>query len=225
MNKPLSLALAACVTLTGCQAFKKSETWDKITHSRIDTMNAADPGKAYADELSRKLKTSRIEHKVVNYQYHYRNSAREEAVGHGTAVIYRDDVHPEHPWWLKDEKSGRPVWLPNGETSQQIAFYIRRNAEIVDTDDGKQTVAAERPAAVTRIARMVSPEPRRAIARTPAPARTPDPTRVLPAAPDYDVMTQFRLLHGSTFDPASPVDREKMASMRGSTGNVSARAF
>ena len=126
MQKSASLTLAACLVLTGCQVFTRSQTWDKVTRTRIDTHGAGDESKAYADALSRELKASHVEHKVVTYQYHYRTRNHEESVGQGTAVIYRDDTHPENPWWIKDETSGRPTWLPNRDVKKQVAFFVRR---------------------------------------------------------------------------------------------------
>lgn len=120
------------VLFTGCQAFKKSDTWSKVTAHRVDTRGASDPSRIYAEDLSRELVASQVEHRVVTYQYRYRPRLREEALAQQTAVIYKDPTRPEHPWWLKDHLTSRPVWLPNVELSRQVAFYAQRDIEVVD---------------------------------------------------------------------------------------------
>ena len=145
MSKTVSLALTACLALTGCQMFRKSPTWTKVVHTRIAVPAEGDISKAYAAGLHRELKADRIAHQVVTYQYRYRSRLRDDATAERTAVIYRDDTNPAYPFWLKDETSNRPVWLPNGSAEQQIRFYVGREVQVLDPDpshgDGKEMSA------------------------------------------------------------------------------------
>ena len=268
MQKSISLSLAVCLTLSGCSVFKKSQTWEKVTKAKPDIRAEPDPSKAYASHLHRDLAKDNVEHKVVTYQYRYKTRLREDAVGVRTAVVYKDNTNPNNPWWIMDERLGKPVWLPNGQLDKQVAFYLRRDAEIVEQhdftsgDEGSQirTAPAAAPmqgvaiarasrvrqapnAPVTVIARakaqpvrtkpVVAPEPPSAVVSIeplPAPqqerapwirparfapayssATAPEPEP--PAAPS-EVTELFREKHGTTFDPASQVDREKMQLLR-----------
>lgn len=147
MQKPIFLGLV--LVFTGCQAFKKSDTWSQVIKHRVDTRGVGNPSEFYAEALSRELAASRVEHRVVTYQYRIRPRLREEGVAQRTAVIYKDPAHPDYPWWLKDNLSARPVWLPNTEVSRQVAFYAQREIEIIDArgmaaPDAKGTVAEAR---------------------------------------------------------------------------------
>ena len=148
MSKTLSIAVSACLVLTGCQMFRRSPVWEKAVHTRIAPASEGDSSGRYAGELRREFKADRIEHRVVTYQYRYSSRLRDEATAERTAVIYRDESNPKYPWWLKDETSHRPVWLPNGPVEQQLRFYIGREVQIVDPGhgpgDGKQ-IAEPRP--------------------------------------------------------------------------------
>ena len=266
MHKTISLTLAVCVTLTGCSVFKKSQTWEKVTKAKPDLRGEGDPSKAYASQLHRELAKDNVEHKVVTYQYRYKTRLREEAVGVRTAVVYKDKTNPNNPWWITDERLGKPVWLPNGQLDKQVGFYLRRDAEIVEqhdftSPDGSnqirtapatmptQSVAVARAsrvkqspnAPVTVIARArkqpvrtqpaVAPEPVTAVASIePLPAPPQDrapwirPARFAPArlstqeseqtAAPSDVAETFRAKHGTDYDPASNLDREKMQLLR-----------
>jgi hypothetical protein len=106
-----------------------------------------------------------VEHYVVTYQYHYYTHQYEEAVGTRTAVIYRDNVNPSYPWWLKDDRTETPVWLPNGDMNQQVSFYARRKAEVIEKKfypahggSGKASVALARPAP-HRVVAVEKPQP------------------------------------------------------------------
>ena len=145
MSKPLSIALAACLAFTGCQMFRKSPTWAKAVDTRIALPAVGDISKEYAAGLHRAFKADHISHKVVTYQYRYSSRLREDASAERTAIIYRDDTNPTYPYWLKDETSNRPVWLPNGSVEQQLRFYIGRDVQVLDpasgSGDGKEMVA------------------------------------------------------------------------------------
>ena len=202
MSKPLSIALCACLVFTGCQIFRKSPTWDKAVSTRISVPREGDPSKQYADGLHREFKAGRIAHKVVTYQYRYSSRLRQDATAERTAVIYRDDANPKYPYWLKDETSNRPVWLPNGDTAQQLRFYVGRDVEIVDAGRGygggnKEVV---RPKMRHRSAEQIAP-------------------------PDSDDAI-FRIAHGTSFDATSEMDREKMnALLRERNATASLRTF
>ena len=198
MSKPLAFSIAACLAFTGCSVFHQSPVWATVVRARIPVPRDGDGSRAYAEGLHRELKADRIEHKVVTYQYHYRSRLREDATAERTAVLYRDDTHPKYPWWLKDESSGRPFWLPNGSLEQQLRFYVGRDVEILDpghmSGDGKRVVATlEKPA--------------RHIARAP---RTKLPPPVAEAPRGLDPDEAFRDAHGTEFNSDRASDREKM---------------
>ncbi len=189
MQKPLALTIAVCLGFAGCQVFEKSETWDQAMKVRPgETTRDPDPSNAYASKLHAAFAERGVEHKVVVYQYRYTTRLREEAVGTRTAVIYRDDSNPRYPWWLKDDRSMRPVWLPNGELDKQISFYIRRKAEVIEqkpypaqSGSGKTSIAFARPAPVLRIA--AQPQPAAPVAKTAPAKKAPAPVVVRKPAP------------------------------------------
>lgn len=70
MNKPCSLALAVCLTLTACNGSKQKSTWQKVRKTKPDKVTAtADPSAAYTKKLNKVLNEHKVEHKVVTYQY------------------------------------------------------------------------------------------------------------------------------------------------------------
>ena len=204
MSKTISIAVSACLVLTGCQMFRKSPTWDKAVHTRIALPVEGDSSKQYADGLHREFKADRVEHKVVTYQYRYSSRLRDDATAERTAVIYRDETNPKYPWWLKDETSNRPVWLPNGSVEQQLRFYIGRDVEIIDPGHGNGIEDKQ----------IARPKMRHRHAEYIAPPRSGEPGAI------------FRETHGTAFNPASAVDREKMnALLRVRNATVSLRNF
>ena len=198
MSKPLAFSIAACLAFSGCQIFHKSPTWDKVVHTRIALPREGDNSMTFAEGLHHELKADRVEHKIVTYQYRFRSRLREDATAERTAVIYRDDSNPTYPWWLKDESSGRPVWLPNGSVEQQIRFYVGRDVQIQDpghlSGDGKRIAAVERESHARRIVH--------------APRLALPPVAEAPREIDPNVF--FREAHGTDFNSASRADREKM---------------
>ena len=204
MSKPLSLSIAACIALTGCQLFHKSPIWKKVVSTRIALPREGDTSKIYAEGLHRELLAGDIEHKVVTYQYSYRSHLRSDATAERTVVIYRDDVNAKYPWWLKDERRGRPVWLPNGSVEEQLQFYVGQDVDIVSTGDGKQMApVAEREPVLRRIARSL---------RLSVP---PPPVAERLQLPSFYAI--FRNTHGTEYDPTSPVDRKKMQAIFSTT--------
>ena len=193
MNKPHSLALAVCLTLAACEGSKQKTTWQKVIETKPDKATAAntDRGEAYTDKLHKLLTTEKVEHKVVTYQYRYQTRMRDEAVGTLQAVLYKDNSDPHNPWWLMDERLGKPVWLPGEDVNKQVGFYLRRTAQVVEqkqftggepqvvdvmiAKNTKPVVPAGEPA-VTRIAKA-KPAPARetAVAQAAAPAPQAEP--------------------------------------------------
>jgi hypothetical protein len=132
--------------------FEKSETWETVMRVRPgDTIHEPDDSAAYAEKLHRVLLEQGVEHMVVTYQFHYYTNHYEEALTTRTAVIYRDDINPHYPWWLKDDRSSMPFWLPNGDLNHQVSFYCQRPAEVIEKQvypahsGGKSTVPLVRP--------------------------------------------------------------------------------
>jgi hypothetical protein len=102
--------------------------------------------------MHRVLSDDAVEHKLVTYQYRYTTRLREEAIGTRTAVIYRDNHSPNYPWWLVDERTRKPVWLPNGDVQKQVQFYAQHHTEIVDVKEfptgagsGKSVISFDSP--------------------------------------------------------------------------------
>ena len=210
------LSLAACVLLTGCQVFKTSSTWKKVNQVRPHAPQSDAASDVYADRLHAVLKADAIEHKVVTYKYRYTTRMREEAVGSRTAVIYKDGVDPNHPWWLMDERTARPVWLPNGVAEQQLSFYLRDRAEVVAEKQfsadsaGKEMLASTtRPSFAPRL---------NVTARIAALAKKAAPTA---AGSDRAWDELFRKMNGTDYDPCSPLDRQKMEVLKhGATASI-----
>lgn len=136
MNKSHSLTLAVCLALAGCTGSKQKTTWQKVRETSLDRSPAnADSSGAYANRLHKMLLENKVEHKVVTYQFRYQTRLREEAVGTRTTVIYKDNSDPRNPWWLVNERTGNPVWLPGTDLKKQVAFYLQRNAEVTEQKD------------------------------------------------------------------------------------------
>ncbi len=188
MQKTVALTLAACLGLTGCHVFEKSETWSEAVKVRPgEAAFDPDPSNAYALKLHAAFAGRGIEHKIVVYQYHYTTRNNEEALGTRTAVIYRDDSNPTYPWWLKDDRLNNPFWLPNGDPSKQVSFYVRRKAEVIETKEfsghggGKEVLALVNQIPATRIA--ARPDRVEPVTRIAAPKKAPTPAVALKLAP------------------------------------------
>ena len=202
MSKPITLSLIACFAFTGCSLFQKSPTWDRVVRTRVSLPRDGDASRIYAEGLHHELKAAGVEHKVVKYQYRFRSRLREDAIAESTAVIYRDDSNATYPWWIKDERSGRPTWLPNASVQQQIRFYVGRDVEIVGPEAGYGE---------KRIVRMES-RPRRASGTVATGGSSPEGI--------------FRDAHGTAFNRNSAVDRAKMlALLRSRNATAALRNF
>ncbi|MCE9609282.1 MAG: hypothetical protein K8R23_03545 [Chthoniobacter sp.] len=254
MNKPSSLTLAVCFALAACTPAKQKSAWQQVRETKPDKVAAnSDPTEAYRTKLHKVLAENKVEHKLVTYQYRYKTRMREDALGTQTAVIYKDNSDPENPWWLVNERTGRPVWLPGQDVNKQVAFYLRRKAEVLEQKEFSggepshtEMVAKHTPPApivptesssatqIAKVRRAPAPAPAREtlVAHTaPAPAPAAETTFVrparfsgssrevpipftAPARPDAELDDQFRRAHGTEYDPASAIDREKMEALK-----------
>lgn len=201
---PLVLAIAS-LALASCSILKKSSVWDAVIRNRPDLSGAADPSAAYAAHMHRVLTAEGVEHRVVTYQFHYVTLLREETVGIRTAVIYRDDASPSSPWWVTDDRLSRPVWLPNGPVEKQLNFVCRARAEVLKLRDfpgshDARTVLGTGRKTTFRSARESGLGP---VALGPSQRA---------GASRLDEVFQIR--HGTPFDPASVLDRQKMTALR-----------
>jgi hypothetical protein len=188
MQKPLIFPLAVALALTGC-CLKRSQTWQKVVDHRAG--HVASTGKeTFADRLHAVLAADKVQHKIVTYQFRYRTRLREEAMGAGRAVIYRDAATPGNPWWVMDETTAFPVWVPDGAPERQLSFFIRRKAEVLEQKDFPADGGGK------------------AFESAPAIA-APDVSPV-----DQHYYALFRDTHGTRFDPQSSADREKMIALR-----------
>jgi len=242
MKLTLSLALAASIFLSGCSVFQRSPTWDLVV--RGNTSGRVEEGKGcYINHLHQLLTGAGVEHKIVAYQYHSLNAYREESIQAGVLIIYRDDTTPHNPWWITDEYRHVPVWVPNRQVEEQIGFFIQQRAEIISVKEyaasapsGKQigrssgntdrafadkvdrTFAETRPGRAYRTL-FAGQAPRLSVTKTkktaPGPRRSTAPlTATTTSGSAAQAAQAFRSTHGTTFDPLSSVDREKMNELR-----------
>lgn len=236
MQKPLALSIALCLSLTGCQVCEKSKTWDTVVSVRPgDAYLQADPSSYYAEKLHAVLVDQGVEHYVVTYQYHYYTNHYEEAVGTRTAVVYRDNDSPGYPWWLKDDRTALPVWLPAGELAKQISFYCRRQAEVIEQKyypahgSGKAMVPPKRSAQLVQFhgnvaQRPPQPQTRVHVAERAQPALKNVEAKPVETKSSFAMLKErleklFRFRNGTDYDPASSVDRRKMEQLKhGLTG-------
>jgi hypothetical protein len=137
MLKPHFLALISCLGFSGCGAFAASQTWQKVVQTRPDSFSdGTDTSAAYAAKLHRVLRAASVDHKVVTYEYHYPTRFyHEEALGTHTAVIYRDNINPNNPWWLMEDRLAKPVWVSGEHSEDQVAFYIQEQVHVVNEKD------------------------------------------------------------------------------------------
>jgi hypothetical protein len=178
---------------------------------------------AYAAKLHRVLKAASVEHRVVTYEYHYTTHFfHEDVVETHTAVVYRDDNDPSNPWWLMEDRLGKPVWVSGENLEDQLAFYIRNQENSVNekvnvvnekdfpaNGDHKDTLAIAHSATGYKYAGASQPVRFRF---KPAPnyfeiaAALPQP-----AAQKRKYGALFRSVYGRAYHPSSAVDRRKMA--------------
>lgn len=218
MLKPHFLLLLICLGFSGCAAFTTSPTWEKVMQTRPDSSSdAVDASAAYAAKLHRVLKAASVDHKVVTYQYHYgTHFFHEEAVGNHTAVVYRDNIDPNNPWWLMEDRLSKPIWVSGDRPEDQVAFYIRDQVSVVNEKDYpangrdyKASVAIARSANGYRTAGASHPIRFRS---TPS-SNYYEMAAVLPqsAAQKSSYAALFRSVHGRAYHSSSAVDRRKMA--------------
>jgi len=129
MRPQLTFSLAACLAFSGC--LHRSPTWETVISTRVDTRDSGDPSATYAEHMSGVLKSSGVQHKIVTYEFRYRTRLREDAMDTRTAVLYRDEAGGRNPWWLVDNVSRTPVWLPGENVEKQLEFYLHRPATVL----------------------------------------------------------------------------------------------
>jgi hypothetical protein len=235
MKISLFLALAASLLLSGCSVFRRSAAWDAVVHVRHEGL--ADGKEGYINQLHRALAEVGVEHKVVSYQYNYRNVYGEEAVGSAVAILYRDDATPRDPWWIMDEYHHVPVWLPSWELKAQLEFFTRhvcevgavkeygataRDPKLSQSPRRSETVLAQTQPGRRYRTLFAGSLPRLKVAAakksTPAaPASESVFARWFTnrtSANDDKSSAVFRRVHGTAFDPGSRIDREKMDALR-----------
>ena len=232
MMKSVAPCVALCLLLAGCAVCRRSDTWARVTEVRRNACCQAD----YLPAVHRELSARGVPHKMVTYNYPFSDRRHVRVDGTCTAIVYRDEIDPAHPWWLTDERMTMPVWLPNGDLGEQVTFYARGPAEIVTVkhfgSDGKSSIAAdsrqlrEDRTMVTARSSMFRIGERRSVARVDgsdaahhAPAfRNGQPTlrRAQVAAPKPDSADEkmFRRRHGTPFDRASMIDRAKLEALK-----------
>lgn len=145
MRPQIPLSIAACLAFSGC--LHRSPTWETVISTRVDTRDSGDPSATYAEHMSGVLKSSGVEHKIVTYEFRYRTRLREDAMDTRTAVLYRDEAAGgRNPWWLVDNVSRTPVWVPGEDVERQLEFYIHRPATVLTVNgistsgDGKASM-------------------------------------------------------------------------------------
>jgi hypothetical protein len=221
MLKPLFLALLGCLGFTGCAAFTTSQTWQTVMRTRPDAHSTAeDPAAAYAAKLHHVLKAASVDHKVVTFDYHYTTRFdREDVVGTHTAVIYRDNLDPNNPWWLMEDRLSKPVWVTGSDPENQVSFYVSNYAHVVSEKDfpargrdHKETVAIARSANGYQHAGASHPIRLRA---TPA-SDYYEIAAVLPqsAVQRDSYAALFRSVYGKAYNATSAADRRKMAMLQ-----------
>lgn len=235
MKTPFFIVLAASLALSGCAIFERSPAWDTVVKSR--SQYSGDRGSAtnggYINHLHRVLSDAGIEHKIVTYQFHYRNAYREDSVQTAVAILYRDDTTSRNPWWVMDEYRNVPVWLPNWELDAQLEFFIHRDVEVLEVKEYVNASRRSSPAIKSRhsakqvVASAGKPgKQRSAVASAkkgtaPKSAQRPAANDPLTAASlsgasaaDARAAEVFRSTHGTPFDPGSSVDRQKMQALK-----------
>ena len=184
-----SSRLLACVMLfllAGCGMFRRSSTWDAIEHAPIASRGDSAESEAYAQHLHALLSEKGIESKVIHFRY--RVLGRWGVPGSITqsAVIYRNEATPEFPWWFMDNVRTSPLWLPNGTVQEQVRFAEKRHYFVEVTDEGAERALSENPKL----------------------------NRNHKEAPQTEWKLLFKHVHGTSYDPASALDRRKMAELK-----------
>lgn len=251
MKTSLSLLLAASLLVSGCSVFRRSPTWESVVTSRSQYSGAADAKDSYLNYLHQVLTDAGVAHKLVTYQFRYRNAYHEEAVESATAILYSDATTPRDPWWVMDEYHHVPVWLPSWDLDAQLEFYTKRPVEVISVKefpgqrDPEPAVASRERTPPRSLAHTAKEKKFRALfaddttrpkAKKRAPAARP-PVESAPLASNLlsgnttasDGATAsraemlFRTTHGTEFDPGSSVDRAKMNALRRQLLNRSQR--
>ena len=240
MKNHCQFFILVCLAFAACTGSKQKTTWQKVRETKPDKEIAGDSVEAYRKKLHNFLLAEKVEHKVVTYQYRYQTRLRDEAVSTQTAIIYKDNTDPKNPWWLVNERTGKPVWLPGEDVSKQVGFYLRRKAEVLaqtsfaggepqpsGTVVAKHTTTVPvQESEVTSIAKIKQmPTRDTAVAQT-EPVPFIRPARFNPTTPGVAIPftsdapaevhceEKFRHVHGTDYDPSSQIDRRKMETIK-----------
>lgn len=135
---PFASLLVTALTFSGCGQFRSSQAWSVATDTRIADRGEAG-GEAYAEGLQQKMAARGVEARVV--KFHYRVSPQTDGITQ-TGVIYRNETTPRFPWFFVDNRTSKPVWLPNGSVEEQLRFVVRNpTIEVLETRDASAPVA------------------------------------------------------------------------------------
>ena len=127
--------LSALALFTGCEAFKASPAWSAATSLRIEGRGDYTKSEAYAKNASGELAQRGIRNKIVTFRYTVEDGSQGVAAITRSCVIYRDESRPKYPWWMIDNMTRVPIWLPNGSVAEQVHFATRHDSEIVALSD------------------------------------------------------------------------------------------
>lgn len=132
----------------------KSKAWKTVTSAKIPGFRDPAQSEAYAESLHDLLDTAGIENRIVTFTiadgYGLAQSQTRARQQVRSAVVYRNEKSPEHPWWLMDNMHSAPVWLPDEPMVQQVQFAEQDSGMIVVAINTPEELpaVAEAPTAV-----------------------------------------------------------------------------
>ena len=208
------LCLSALIFVAGCSALQLSETQRAVRQARQQRDYGKDGDALTAVQST--LVERGVAHQRVKFRYDVtarpllgaftnpRGFFRQTPFNwfrtqpesrEKSAIVFRDDAHQAHPWWYVDAKVRRPIWLPNMDVEGQIRYATRRRVELLQVDRFDPTLREMEPAATEE-------------------ATEPSTTvKVKTSAGNREA--RFRKVHGTDYNPLSPVDVAKMRKLRG----------
>ena len=172
--------LLPVLMLTGCHVFKSSETWLTVTRLKVPGRGERGSSAGYAQGLHHALAGKGIENRLVKFRYDKPDYPEPVPIIRW-GVVYRDEANPKYPFWYMDSLVIKPVWLPNEPLARQLHFVVKVKPRWV------------------AVSSAVLPE---GYAKD-GPA---DPAKGATAG----WASLFEATNGTTYDPQSRLDREKM---------------
>jgi hypothetical protein len=138
------------LVLCGCQTAGKSKAWKAMTNHKIQGFRDPAQSEAYAQSVHELLDANGIENQIVTFtiaaDYGFGESQMAAARQTRSAVIYRNEKSPEHPWWLMDNMHNAPVWLPDEPIAQQVQFAEQEfGVSVVAVNEPELPAVAEAP--------------------------------------------------------------------------------